>query len=303
MALLSVALSVVQFAPGQTSPPATRPQHDSRIRQLLERAPGTVWLYAKNLDNGKTYGVREDERVRTASTIKLPVMVAVFGEVLAGRARWNEEIVLRTDDKVSGSGILKEFSDGVRIPLRDLVHLMIVVSDNTATNLVLDRITAQTVNEYMDRYGFAKTRSMRKVLGDRNQLKPNPSGHSEAGQIEDNKRFGIGSSTAREMVTLLEKLENGQIVSPSASKEMIAILKRQQYTDGIGRKLGDTPVASKSGALDALRSDVGIVYTPKGRIAIAVTVDGMKQVDYSPDNAGLLFISQLTPLLLQYLQN
>lgn len=303
LALLSFALLVIQSTPAQTRRPAAQSQADSPIRQLLARAPGTVWLYAKNLDNGKTYGVRAEERVRTASTIKLPIMVAVFGEVLAGRARWNEEIVLRTDDRVSGSGILKEFSGGVRIPLRDLVHLMIVVSDNTATNLVLDRITAQTVNEYMDRYGFPKTRSMRKVLGDRNQLKPNPSGHSEAGKLEENKRFGLGSSTPREMVTLLEMLDNGRIVSPDASKEMIAILKRQQYTDGIGRKLGDTPVASKSGALDALRSDAGIVYTPKGRIAIAITVDGMKQVDYSPDNAGLLFISQMTPLLLQYLQN
>ncbi|MCS7023673.1 MAG: class A beta-lactamase-related serine hydrolase [Bryobacteraceae bacterium] len=276
---------------------------EQRIRALLQKAPGSVWVYAKNLDTGKTFGFREHERVRTASTIKLPIMVAVFGEVEAGRARWDERLVLRESEKVSGSGVLKEFSHGVEIPLRDLVHLMIVVSDNTATNLLLDRISAQTVNDYMDRYGFPQTRSMRKILGDRNQLKPVPSGHSQAGKLKENERFGIGSSTAWEMVTLLEKLEKGQLISPAASKEMIAILKRQQYQDGIARKLGDVPVASKSGALDALRSDVGIVYGPGGRVAMAITVDGLKKVDYSPDNEGLLFISELARLLLEHLRN
>jgi beta-lactamase class A len=299
LAVQGVVLLLALSASAQQRPaPVT-----ARIQQLIARAPGAVSLFAKNLETGKTFGVREDERVRTASTIKLPVMVAAFGEVEAGRARWDELLVLREEDKISGSGVLKELSNGVKLPLRDLVHLMIVVSDNTATNLVLDRITAQVVNEYMDRYGLPMTRSLRKVLGDRNQLKPNPSGFSEAGRLEENKRFGLGVSTAREMVSLLEMIERGQVISPQACKEMIAILKRQQYTDGIGRKLGDTPVASKSGALDALRSDVGIIYTRKGRIAVAITVDGMKRIDYSPDNPGLLFIGQLTPLLLELLSH
>lgn len=298
--LLPLTFLALLALPARPQTPATPLQ---RIQQLIARAPGVVSVYARNLDSGKTYGVRQDEQVRTASTIKLPIMVAAFGEVEAGRAHWTDLLLFRDEDRISGSGVLREFSDGVKLPLRDLVHLMIVVSDNTATNLVLDRISAQTVNEYMDRYGLHATRSLRKVLGDRNQLKATPSGFSEAGKHEENKRFGLGVSTPREMVTLLEKIERGQIVSPRASREMIAILKRQQYTDGIGRKLGDTSVASKSGALDALRSDVGIVYSPKGRIALAITVDGMKRVDYSPDNPGLLFISELTPLLLDLLGN
>ena len=97
------------------------------------------------------------------------------------------------------------------------------------------------------------------------------------------------------MVELLEKLERGQVVSPAASHEMIEILKRQQYKDGIGRHL--EPVASKSGALDHLRSDVGIVYTPGGRIAMAITVDDLPEVDYSADNKGNLLISDLARLL------
>src|SRR5207248_5039828 len=111
-------------------------------------------------------------------------------------------------------------------------------------------------------------------------------------------KFGIGVSTPHEMIMLLEKLERGEIVNAAASNEMIAILKRQQYKEGIGRKL-TFPVASKSGALDRLRSDVGIVYAPGGRIAIAITCDDLPKPDWSPENAGNVFISQLAGLLVE----
>jgi hypothetical protein len=117
--------------------------------------------------------------------------------------------------------------------------------------------------------------------------------------LPENKRYGLGSTTPKEMVTLLEKLERGEVVSPAASKEMIAILKRQQFKEGIGRHLEDEWVASKSGALDALRSDVGLVYAPKGRVAMAITVDDMIRVDYSPDNAGNILISNIAKMLLE----
>lgn len=269
------------------------------MKDAIAGFQGTVSIYAKNLDNGQSYGLRENDRVRTASTIKLPIMATVFALVEQGRAKWSEALTLTNDDKVSGSGVAREFSDGLKIPLRDLVHLMIVVSDNTATNLILDRITADAVNDYMDKLGLKQTRSMRKVLGDGKDLKPNPSGFSKAGLLPENKRFGLGSSTPREMVMLLEMLERAEVVSPAASKEMLAILSRQQDRAGIARKLGETKIANKSGALDHLRSDVGIVYSPRGRIAIAITCEDIPRIDYSPDNTGLLLISQLTQILME----
>jgi beta-lactamase class A len=180
--------------------------------------------------------------------------------------------------------------------LRDLSRLMMVVSDNTATNLVLGRVSSDSVNAYLEKIGMRATRSLRQIRGDANQLKP-AAGYSKAGQMEENKRFGIGVSTPREMVWLLEQLTLGKIVSAEASKEILAIMKREQFKDGIGRRRGDD-VASKGGALDALRSDVGIVYAPHARIAIAATVDGMPKVDYSPDNAGNILIADLTDSLL-----
>ena len=277
---------------------------DEKIHEAISGFTGTVSVYAKNLDTGATYGLRENDPVRTASTIKLPIMTAVAAAVESGRAHWTETLLLRDEDKVSGSGVLKEFSGGLRLPLRDLARLMIVVSDNTATNLILDRFTGDYVNEFIEKQlGLSQTRSMRKILGDGKNLKPTPSGLSKEGQKEENKKWGIGRSTPREMVTLLENLERGVVVSKAASAEILAVMKRQQYKDGIGRFYEDKlVVASKSGALDSLRSDVGIVYSPGGRIAIAATVNGMREVDYSAENAGNKLIGRLAVILVDGLQ-
>ncbi len=180
------------------------------------------------------------------------------------------------------------------------MHLMIVLSDNPATNLILDRITADTVNAFMDKLGLPRTRSMRKVRGDGKDLKP-AEGWSAAGRLPENQRFGLGASTPKEMVTLLEKIDKGEVVSAAASKEMVAVLRRQQDQSGIRRKLQGMPIANKTGSLDALRSDVGIVYSPKGRIAMAITCDDMPQPNYGPENPGAILISDLAQILVESL--
>jgi beta-lactamase class A len=267
------------------------------LRARIADFQGTVSLYAKNLDSGVTIGIRETEPVRTASTIKLAIMAATFDLVARGQAKWTEPLTITTAEKVAGSGVIaSELSDGVQLPLRDLVHLMMVLSDNTATNMILERISPDAVNAYLDRIGIRTTRSLRKIRGDGADLKA-ANGWSAAGKLPENQRFGIGVSTPRDMVTILERIERGELVNPEASREMLAILKRCQDNSGIRRKMGDLPVANKTGALDALRADAGIVYSKAGRIAMAITVDGMPKPDYSPNNAGALLIADLAKLL------
>ena len=136
------------------------------------------------------------------------------------------------------------------------------------------------------------------MRGDGTDLKA-PAGWSAAGKLPENQKYGLGVSTPRNMVTILERLHKGEIVSPDASREIIAILKRCQDASGIRRRLSGFPIANKSGALDALRSDVGIVYSKGGPIAMAITVDGMAKTDYSPDNAGSMLIAELAEMLVQ----
>jgi len=267
------------------------------LRARIGTFQGTVSLYAKNLDTGETVGIRPSDPVRTASTIKLPILTAVFDHVAAGKAKWSEPLTVTPQDKVSGSGIIgTEFSDGVQLPLRDVAHLMIVLSDNSATNMILERFTADAVNAYLDKIGIKTTRSMRKVRGDGTQLKA-AEGWSAAGKLPENQKYGLGKSSPLDMVTILEKLERGEIVSPEASKEIIAILKRCQDSAGVRRKLPGVSIANKTGALDALRSEVALVYSKGGRIAMAITADDMPKPEWSPDNPGLLLIADLAKLL------
>ncbi|HYP51690.1 MAG TPA: serine hydrolase [Pyrinomonadaceae bacterium] len=263
---------------------------DVLIKDAVKDFKGKVWIYAKNLDTQKTYSLRGDERVRTASTIKLPIMVETYFQINEGKLKWTDEIVLTKEKKVGGSGVLGEFSDNTKIDLRTALNLMIVVSDNTATNLVLEKVTSDAVNARMESLGFADTKSIRRIFGSEKD--------SRVASDPVIKNFGLGMSSPRDMVGILEMLERGQMVNAEASKSMLDVLRRQQYKDGIGRNALDTvPVASKSCTLDRLRADVGIVYTRRGRIAMAITVDDMQVVHYATDNPGSLLIWQLSQIL------
>ena len=263
---------------------------DEQVKSLVTTFKGKVSLFAKNLDTGETYALNPDERVRTASTIKIAVMIEAFARVNEGKLKWTDEVVLTKEKKVGGSGILNELSDNLRLTLRDAVNLMMILSDNTATNLTLDVLTTDAVNARMESLGFKNIKIMRKVFA---------GGESAAGKDPENKKYGLGMATPREMVLVMEKLERGEIISPAASKEMLELMKREQGRNAIGRSLPDVPVAGKYGALDRLRSSVAILYTKKGKIAMAITCDDMPETMWSVDNPAYLLMSRLSTVLVE----
>jgi len=258
---------------------------DTRIRNEVTPFQGKVFLFAKNLDTGAIYSYNGDERVRTASTIKVAVMIEAWARVAEGKAKWTDELVLTKAARYSGSGILPEMSDGLRLSLQDCVRLMMLLSDNTATNMVLDFLGTDSVNERMNSLGFKSTRLMRRVGG---------GGETREGKLAESKPFGLGATSPHEMVEILTKLDKGEIVNATASKEMLALMKREQARFAIGRTIPETTVATKYGALDKLRSCVGIVYSKQGKVAIAITVDDMPNVIWSVDNPAYLLMSRLS---------
>ena len=289
--LVASSLLVSSTSRAQNSPNAQT--LDARVRAEIAPFRGKVYLFAKNLDTGETYSFNGDERVKTASTIKIAVMIEAFARVAEGRAKWTDELVLTKAARYSGSGILPELGDGLRLTLRDCVNLMMLISDNTATNMVLDYLTTDAVNARMDSIGIKQTRIMRRV---------GSGGDSKEGKLEENKRFGLGATTPHEMAQIMEKLDRGEVISKAASKEMIDLMKREQARYAIGRTTSD-PMASKYGALDRLRSCVAIVYTKKAKIAMAITVDEMPEVYWSVDNPGYLLMSRLSTILIEGLQS
>jgi len=285
MKTLVITLLLLSFS---ISAAAQAQSLDDQVKTLVTSFKGKVNVFAKNFDTGETYALNADERVRTASTIKIAVMIEAFARVAEGKAKWTDEVVLTKEKKVSGSGILGELSDGLKLTLRDAVNLMMILSDNTATNLVLDVLTTDAVNARMESLGFKQIKILRKI---------GSGGDSTAGKDPENKKFGLGFATPREMVLVMEKLERGEIISPVASKEMIDLMRREQGRNAIGRSLWDVPMASKYGALDRLRSAVGILYTRKGRIAMAISCDDMPEVMWSVDNPAYLLMSRLSEVL------
>src|SRR6267378_499576 len=265
---LAIAIGAFAVCLASAQPAKQSNSLDSQIRAEISSFKGKVFVFAKNLDTGQTYSYNGDERVRTASTIKIAVMIEAFARVAEGHAKWTDELVLTKAARYSGSGILPEMSDGLRLTLQDSVRLMMTLSDNTATNMVLDYLSTDAVNARMNSLGFKDTRIMRRVGG---------GGESKDGKDAANKKFGLGATTPHEMVQILEKLDRGEIVNKTAAKEMIDLMRREQARYAIGRTNWDVPMASKYGALDRLRSCVAILYSKRGRIAVAITVDDMPE--------------------------
>ena len=135
---LILLLSVLVVSANKTSSQSQKPNEpssklDEQVKNLVTPFKGKVSLYAKNLDTGETYALNGDERVRTASTIKIAVMIEAFARVSEGKAKWTDEVILTKEKKVSGSGILFELSDNLHLTLRDAVNLMMSVENASLT--------------------------------------------------------------------------------------------------------------------------------------------------------------------------
>lgn len=265
-----------------SAPPATL---ETRIEPLAKAHEGTVSVAVKNLKTGEEYYRNADQAMPTASLIKLPVMVAAYAQAAEGKVKLDAMLTLKKDDKVQGSGILtSHFSEGASFPLKDAVRLMIVFSDNTATNMVLDQTGIKPVNERMAKLGLKDTLLNAKVFkGSTTSIAP-----------DRTKKYGLGSTTAREMVNLLELIEAGKVVSPEACREMLGHLRACDDKEKMTRFLpAGTVVAHKTGSVNASKTDAGIIYTVSGPVAICVLTDGNKDQRWVPDNAAQVLIGKI----------
>lgn len=258
--------------------PAAEPALEARIAPLVKEHKGTVAVAVKHLTTGESFYLRADDAMPTASLIKLPIMVEAYAQQRDGKLKFDTKLTLTKDDKVPGSGILTaHFSDGATFPLRDAIRLMIAFSDNTATNMVLDRTGIKEVNARAAELGFKNTKLNAKVWkGSTTSIDPAAT-----------KQFGLGSTTAREMVELLALIESGKVVSPEACKEMLAHLKTCDDKNMFARHLpAGAALAHKSGAVLAARTEAGIAYLKSGPVALCVLTNDNDDKRWTKDNAA-----------------
>jgi beta-lactamase class A len=283
---LVAVLLIVSFVPASlVAQEAKEKSLEARILPLAKGYKGKVAVAVKNLESGESYFLDADDDMPTASLIKFMIMLEVYQQVAEGKIKLSDTVILREADKVPGSGILTyHFSDGATFPLRDAVRLMIAYSDNTATNLVLDHIGIDSTNRRMTDWGFPNSRINAKVFrGDKTSVDP-----------ARTKKFGLGSTTAREAVRLLEKLHQGKAGDKQATTEMLEHLKKCEDKDKLKRFLpAGVVVANKSGTVSDVRTDAGILYFKGGPVAICVLTAQNDDRRYHVDNEANIFIGRV----------
>ncbi|MBE6064593.1 serine hydrolase [Coprococcus sp. MSK.21.13] len=206
----------------------------------------------------------------SASTIKLLIMARIMKEVKEKKRNLEDKIILKDVYKCGGDGILKELNDGHIFTLKEVITLMIIVSDNTATNILIDMIGMDNINCMGKELGLTNTELRRKMMD------------SEAVKMG---RENV--TTAKDLSCILEMIYNRQLVDCEYSDIMLDILKKQQVTGRLDLYLPeDILIAHKTGDLDNLEHDVGIVYHPRGNYLICVLTKNVSTNKYGREIIG-----------------
>jgi beta-lactamase class A len=265
---------------------------DKRLAPLADAHKGEVAIAVKHLDNGESYYLNADKPMPTASLIKVAVLIEVYLQADEGKFSLKDPVTLREEDKVPGSGILTtHFSDGTTFPMRDAIHLMMGFSDNTATNLILDRVGVASVNKRTEAWGLKETRLNAKVFR----------GSTTSVDPERTKRYGLGSTTAREMAALFEELQAGMRLRPALKQAVLGHLRRNEDKDKFSRLLpSGTIVAHKDGSVSDARTDAGIIYTPTGPVVVVVLTNGNADRRWVSDNAGNMLCARVAQAVYEH---
>ncbi|MCC5926466.1 MAG: serine hydrolase [Bacteroidetes bacterium] len=257
--------------------------------QEIESAyEGNLHVAAIEITSGKTWMYRADTQVSTASTIKLPILMKAATMVEAGSLKWDDDITLHEEDKVPGMGVLRHMLAPRCVTLHDAAYLMTAVSDNTATNLVLDKTGIEPVNDLINTFGCTHTRLYRKVF------------HPDT---EASRAFGFGVTTAADMMRMMQIIYapetlRGTFTLPGehATERIKHMLGLQQDLVGVARAVppGWT-YAGKTGRITSTRGEAAMISAPDGRMwLLGIFMFGLTTPNMTIENEGLLAIAEAT---------
>jgi beta-lactamase class A len=266
-----------------------------QLKGMARRHHGQVAIYAKQLKTGATLAINADTPVPTASVIKLPIMVEAFARAKAGKKGLSEKVVLDEANQTIGSGVLGWLRPGVEMTLEDAIVLMIIVSDNTATNLVIDHVTIPAVNARLAAMGLRNTYLYKKV--GKPIVGPRPA---------DQKRFGLGKTTAHEMAQVMESIQRCDLADAKLCQRMLEIMRNQQYRNMVPRFLESTDytevpsaIMDKIGELDRVRNDVALIETNDGPIIISAFTWENQDQRWTPENEAYLLLGRMAEAIVK----
>lgn len=245
------------------------------VQALVNDYKGDIGIYIKSLKTGKVVQINADTVFPTASIVKVPILIGIINKIKLGELSYHQEFSYNDSMLYAGVDILGSFKNGEKIELSKLIMLMLSMSDNTAS-LWLQKLagTGTVINNLMDKNGFVNTYVNSKT----------------AGRENDRTQYGWGQTTPKEMAAIFEKLFKGEIINDSLSKKMIRLLGRNYWDE---EALSEIPAtifaASKSGAVDASRSEILLVMAKEPYILSVFTKNNKDQSWETTNEAWVLF--------------
>jgi beta-lactamase class A len=255
-------------APAAAPPPIQRLQ---RAIESITRSVNATWgIYIKCLETNEEIAINADASMETMSTIKIPLMVEVFEQIKAGRFKLTDTYTLVKDDIRPGTGVIQRLDPGAVLTVKDLITLMIIVSDNTATDVLYKMVGGiEPVNARMKTLGLKETRAGSIASEWFAALRSASS--TEAFYREKKHPFGL--STPREMGQLLERMERGTLVDKTSSDSMLQIMRGQVYRTRIPRYVTGYQIPHKTGDfLPYVGDDVGVLENRQAGRTIVLSV-------------------------------
>ncbi len=260
---------------------------EKQVKTLLGQAEGVWSVIVEDLNIKQGFSIRGDKQYNAASIIKLPILAAAFSKIDQGEMTLDQKITLSQQDLVGGSGVLQHLSPGLEISVHDLLVLMIIQSDNTATNMIIDLVGESTIQQVMQQLGMENS-------GFYNRLMIIPAERESSNLV-----------TAEDVAKLLKAFVLGHFISYDSCKRMIKIMKQQQihyltayFPDPDTDVIGSAPswsFASKTGNVTGVYHDTGILYVGKRACIVSVLSEQVKQ------EAAMQTYHQLGKMLHQYM--
>ena len=282
-ALLLAAAVLPAHAPAQARTGADTAALRRTIEQAARGYEGVVGVSVRNLETGEGVSIRGGETFPTASLVKVAVLVTLLDEVAKGAIRLDEPLTMIARDRVGGSGVLQHLHPGLELTVEDAARLMIVISDNTATNLLLDKLNVRTVWAKMEALGLPHTKIHSKTFL-----------RATSVAMDSSVKYGLGVTTPDETVRLFALLHEGRAASPAMDSLALAILRGTEDGTKLARWLpAGAAAAHKSGEVDRSRSDCGILYGPDAPVAVCVMTRENRGDSYAVDNPANLLIARI----------
>ncbi|MBV9266315.1 MAG: serine hydrolase [Acidobacteriaceae bacterium] len=280
-----------------------------RVAAIASAHQGHMTLFAEDLATGKTVAIEPDTPVPTASVIKLAILFEALEQVRSGKAHFEDRLTLTKADQVPGAGVLLFFDPPQQLTLKDALTLMVVMSDNAATNLVIDHLGLPDINRRIEWMGLHNTHLFNKVFSKSSPALP-PKLEAE------HKKFGLGETTAREMASVIERIYRCELgTAREATPDDLQLctiattmLGNQFYRDCIPRFLdgwnapetgSGTAVGNKTGSLDEVRNDVAIVAAKRGPIVISAFTFDNKDQSWRADNQAQIAIANAAKAIVE----